>query len=85
MVIYHLSMLEIDYNEFKLHYDKQIVEEILIQRAVETTLKMIHDKGIFDGFPNADNVLEDVLFVTRRRPDLEKLNDDVIQGFYSKI
>ena len=29
----HLSLLEKEYNEFKLHYNKQSVEEILFQRA----------------------------------------------------
>ena len=31
----HLSKLEKDYKEFKLQYNKQSVEEILIQRAVK--------------------------------------------------
>ena len=34
----HISRLEKDYNEFKLQYNKQSVEEILIQRAVKTTI-----------------------------------------------
>ena len=28
---------------------------------------------------NADNVSEDFFFTTRRRVDLEKVNDDVVQ------
>ena len=40
----HLSFLEKDYNEFKLQYNKQSVEDILIQRAVKTTIHfMIRD------------------------------------------
>ena len=54
----HLSKLEKDYNEFKLQYNKQPVEEILIQRAVKTTIQRIYDKGLFDKFQNADKVLE---------------------------
>ena len=73
----HLSNLEKDYNEFKLQYNKQNVEEILVQRAVKTTIQILYDKGLFDTFQNADEVLEDVLFITRRRPDLEKVNDDI--------
>ena len=73
----HLSKLEKDYNEFKLQYNKQNVEEILVQRAVETTIQILYDKGLFDTFQNADIVLEDFLFITRRRPDLEKVNDDI--------
>ena len=33
----HISYLEKDYNEFKLQYNKQSVEDISIQRAVKTT------------------------------------------------
>ena len=73
----HLSLLEKDYNEFKLQYNKQSVENILIQRAVKTTIQILYDKGLFDNFANADKVLEDFLFVTRRRPNLEEVNDDV--------
>ena len=34
----HLSFLEKVYNELKLHYNKQSVEEVLVQRVVKTTL-----------------------------------------------
>ena len=67
----HLSKLEKDYNEFKLQYDKQNVEDILIQRAVKTTIQILYDMGLFDNFQNAEEVLKDFLFTTRRRPDLE--------------
>ena len=66
----HLSKLETDYNEFKLQYNKQNVEDILIQRAVKTTIQILYDKGLFDHYTNADKVL-DFLFTTRRRGDLE--------------
>ena len=66
----HLSKLEKDFNEFKLQYNKQSVEEILIQRAVKTTIQILFDKGLFDNYTNADKVLEDFLFTTRRRSDL---------------
>ena len=72
----HLSNLEKDYNEFKLQYNKQNVEDILIQRAVKTTIQKQYDKGIFDNFQNADKVLEDFLYTTRRR-DLEEVKDVV--------
>ena len=67
----HLSKLEKDFNEFKLQYNKQSVEEILIKRAVKTTIQILYDKGLFDNYANADKVLEELLFTTRRRPDLE--------------
>ena len=55
-----LSLLEKDYNEFILQYNKQSVEEISIQRAVKTTLEKLYDKGLFDNYSNADKDLEDV-------------------------
>ena len=67
----HLSKLEKDYNEFKLQYNKQNVEDILIQRVVKTTIQILYDRGLFDNFQNAEEVLKDFLFTTRRRPDLE--------------
>ena len=70
----HISKLEKDYNEFKLQYNKQNVEDILIQRAVKTTIQILYDKGLFDNYANADKVLEDFLFTTRRRPDLSEEN-----------
>ena len=70
----HLSKLEKDFNEFKLQYNKQNVEDILIQRAVKTTIQILYDKGLFDNYANADQVLEDFLFVTRRRGDLSEDN-----------
>ena len=70
----HISKLEKDYNEFELQYNKQSVEEILVQRAVKTTIQILYDKGLFDNYANADKVLEDFLFVTRRRGDLSEEN-----------
>ena len=67
----HLSKLEKDYNEFKLQYNKQNVEEILVQRAVKTTIQILYDKGLFDNYANADKVF---LFTTRRREDLSEDN-----------
>ena len=70
----NLSKLEKDYKEFKLQYNKQSAEEILVQRAVKTTIQVLYDKGLFDKFQNADKVLEDFLFTTRRRQDLSEDN-----------
>ena len=70
----HLSILEKDYNEFKIQYKKRNVEEILIQRAVKTTIQIFYDRGLFDNFQNAEEVLKDFLFTTRRRPDLSEDN-----------
>ena len=46
----HLAFSEKDYNEFKLQYNKQSVEEILAQRAVNTTIQILYDEGLFDFF-----------------------------------
>ena len=74
----YISYLEKDYNEFQLQYNKQSVKDILIQRAVKTTIQILYDKGLFDIYANADKVLEDFLFTTRRREDLsEQVNDDI--------
>ena len=84
----HLSKLEKDYNEYKLQYKKQNVEDILVQKAVKTTMQILYEKGLFDNYANADKVLEDFLFTSRRRGDLsentllyvylyECLNDDI--------
>ena len=73
----HIYYFENDYIELKLEYNKQPVKEILIQRAMETTFQILYDKGLFHGFPSSDKVLEDFLFVTRRRGGLsEEVNDD---------
>ena len=39
------SYFEKDFNVFKLQYKKQSVQDILIQRAVKTTIKKCYDKG----------------------------------------
>ena len=46
----HLSKLEKDCSKFKLQYNKQNVEDILIQRVVKTTVQILYDKGLFDNF-----------------------------------
>ena len=81
----HISYIEKDYNEFKKHYNKQSVEDILIRRAVKATIQILYDKGLFDNFQNAEEVLIDFLFVTSRREDLEELNDVVQRIFFKKF
>ena len=53
----HNSYIEKDYNEFKLQYSKQSVEDILFQRAFKTTIQILYDKGLFDNFQNADKIV----------------------------
>ena len=51
-----LSLSEEEYNGFELHYNKQSVEENLIQRAVITTLHILYEKGSFDNYAKNDEV-----------------------------
>ena len=44
---------------------------------MKTTIQTIYDKGLFDNFQNDEEVLKDFLFVTRRRGDLEEVNENV--------
>ena len=53
-----ISSLENDYNECKLQYNKQSVEEVLVQRAVKTTIQLLYDKDLFDNYANGDKVSE---------------------------
>ena len=75
----HISSLEKDYKEFKLQYNKQSVEQISIQRTVETTIRKLYDKGLFDFYANADKVSEDFIFTTRGRGALSEQVKDVVQ------
>ena len=74
----HISYIEKDYNEFKLQYNKQSIEEILIQRAVKTSIEILYDGGLFKNYENRDEVLKISCFVERRITDLEEVNDDIV-------
>ena len=52
-----ICYIEEDYNEFKLNSDKLSIEEVLIQRAVKTTIQILYDKGLFDKYDIADDIL----------------------------
>ena len=74
----HISYIENEYNQFILEYNKQSIEEVLVQRPVKTTIQILYDTGLLDNFQNADEVLNFFLFVTRPRGDLsEQVNDDI--------
>ena len=45
-----------------------ICRKNLIQRAVKTTIQILYDKGLFDSFQNAEEVVKDIFFTTRRDP-----------------
>ena len=75
----HISHIRKGYNEFKLQYNKHSVEEVLVQRAVKTTIQILYVEGLFDNYADADKVLEDFLLTTRRRDDLSEQLNDVVQ------
>ena len=75
----NISYFEKNYNEFKKQYNKQSVENVLIQRAVKTTIHLLYDKALFANYANADKVLEDFLFTTRRRGDLSEQVNQIVQ------
>ena len=82
-----ISNIEKKSSDCKLHNTKQSVEEILIEKAVKTTIQIVYDKGFFDNCNKGDagKVLNDYFFIEvndRRRPDSRKVND-VIQWFSS--
>ena len=52
-----LSSLEKIYQEFKLHSNKkQSDEEVIIEKAVKSTLQKLYDKGLFDNYDKADEI-----------------------------
>ena len=74
----NISYIEKDYIDFNLQYNKQSVEEVLVQRTVKTTIEILYGKGLFDNYAIGENVIEDFLFVTRSRDNLsEQVNDDI--------
>ena len=84
-----ISYIEKNHNEYKLHNNKQPSKEVLFEGAVKTTIRILYNKGLFDYFDNADDVLKKYLpsieTNERRRPNLDELNDEnnVIQWFCS--
>ena len=67
-----ISYREKDYNEYKLLSNKSSIGEVLIQRAVKTTIQTLYDKELLDSFNNADEVLKDFLAVRSHRRGLQK-------------
>ena len=57
-----ISYLEKDFNQNKMFSNKQYVEEVLIERAVKTSIQSLYDKGLFDNYDKADEVSKDYLF-----------------------
>ena len=86
----HISFIEKDYIEFMdLSWcNKQTDEEFLIETAVKMAIQKIYHRGLFTRYDNADEVLKDYFNpeVNRRcRLDLDPIDNDVIQWFYSKM
>ena len=45
-----------------MRIDKQS-EDVLIERAVETTIQILSDNGLFDNYENTDEVLKQNLLI----------------------
>ena len=54
----HLSLLEKDYNDFKILSNKQSIEKVLKRRAMKTTIEKLYDKGLFHNYNSAHEVLK---------------------------
>ena len=85
----HISLIESDYNEFKLKNNKQSVERFLIEKAAKTTVQVLYVRGLLDFYNhgNAHESPKDFLPIennNRSRLDLEEVND-VFQQFCSKL
>ena len=65
-----LSYIEDYFNEYELRDGKQS-KKVLIGNSVKKTIQLFCDKGLFEKYDNADEVLEDYLLVERRKFDLE--------------
>ena len=69
--------------------NNKLSEENFFGRAVKTTNQIPYEKGLFDNYIEAYELLIDCLLIRvneRRRPDLEELNDDkVIERHFSTI
>ena len=75
----HIRKIEKTSDEINLISNKQSVEEVQIQRAVNTTVQILYDKGLLDIYDNADELLKAFLFAKKWRPDLEEVHDVIIQ------
>ena len=40
-------------------------------------IQIFYDKGLFDNYANADKILEDFSFSTKRKAELEEVNDNI--------
>ena len=54
---------------------------MLIQRVVITPIQILYDEGLFDAYPNADEVLKDFSFTASRSIDLTEQVNDIVQKF----
>ena len=70
----HMSPIEKDYSEVKLHSNKKQSVEILIDRAVKSTIQTLHDRGLFDKNYKAVEVQKDCPLIRRRKPTLTKIS-----------
>ena len=71
----HILYIEKIYNEFILCSNKQPEEDVVIERAVQTTIQILNDIGLFDNFDDKDEVAKDYILSLvnkRRRPNWDQ-------------
>ena len=61
----YIMFKEKNFIEYKLcgHNEAKQSGEILIERAVQTTIKLPFVRGLFNRYDNADEVIKDYLFI----------------------
>ena len=80
----HKSFIEKDWSDIRMHSKKKQSKDVLTEKAVKSTTQILQDKVLVDKQDNADEALKIYALSGKSRFELEKLNDDVLQGF-SKI
>ena len=81
--IWHIEKIYIEFKDLE-----KSNEEVLIERAVKTTIQILYGKRILDNYDNANELLKNCLLIEvnkRRRPDLDPIYDVVFQWFCPKV
>ena len=76
----HKSFTEKQYNQYRLLSIKQSLEDVLIEKTVETPTEKLCKKASFNNYDKTDEVLGIYLLIEGRRLFLKKIID-VIQCF----
>ena len=75
----HSSLSEKNYDEFRLHSNRKRPRRTQLKELLNQLNKYFIKRDFFDKYDFADEVLKDDRLIARHIPNLEKLNDGVIQ------